>query len=72
MEEAESNFGAVNHASVILHVDAALLPAICWIVGRIPFYVLNRLQIFMGHFLSEGNDFGSWLRMKTINQLDVL
>lgn len=51
VEEAEANFGAVNHPPVVLHVDTALLPATGRVVGRIPFYVLYRLQIFMGHFL---------------------
>lgn len=53
VEEAEANFGAVNHAAVVLHVDAALLPAAGWVVGRIPLDVLYRLQIFMGHFLPQ-------------------
>lgn len=53
VEEAETNFGAVNHPTIILHIDAALLPATGRIIGewRIPFYVLYRLQIFSGHFL---------------------
>lgn len=51
VQEAETNFGAVNHPSVVLHIDAALLPATGRVVGRIPLYVLYRLQIFMGHFL---------------------
>ena len=53
VEEAEANFGAVNHPSVILHVDAALLPAAGRVVGerRIPLYVVYCLQIFRGHFL---------------------
>lgn len=39
VEEAETDFGAVNHPSVILHVDAALLPATGRVIGerRIPF-----------------------------------
>lgn len=53
MKETETNFGAVNHSSVILHIDAALLPATGWVVGewRIPFYVVYLLQIFIVHFL---------------------
>lgn len=53
VEEAEANFGAVNHSPVVLHIDAALLPAAGRIIGWIPFYVLYRLQIFMGHFLPQ-------------------
>lgn len=56
VEEAEANFGAVNHAPIVLHVDAALLPATGRVVGWIPFYVLNRLQIFMGHFLPQNHN----------------
>lgn len=53
VEEAETNFGAVNHPSIILHIDAALLPAADRVVSkrRIPFDVFYRLQIFRGHFL---------------------
>lgn len=51
VQEAETNFGAVNHASIIFHIDAALLPAAGRVVRRIPFYVLYSLQIFRGHFL---------------------
>lgn len=53
VEEAETNFGAVNHPSIILHIDAALLPAADRVVRkrRIPFDVFYRLQIFRGHFL---------------------
>lgn len=53
VEEAETNSGAVNHSAVVLHIDAALLPAAGRVVGWIPFYVLYRLQIFMGHFLPQ-------------------
>lgn len=72
MEEAEANFGAVNHASVVLHVDAALLPATGWIVRRIPFYVLNRLQVLMRHFLQRSDDVGLWWRTETITQSGLL
>lgn len=51
VEEAETNFGAVNHSPVVLHIDAALLPAAGGVIGWIPFYVLYHLQIFVGHFL---------------------
>lgn len=53
LEEAKTDFGAVNHPSIVLHIDAALLPAADRVVrkGRVPFYVLDGLQIFMGHFL---------------------
>lgn len=56
VEEAEANFGAVNHAPIVLHIDAALLPATGRVVGWIPFYVLYRLQIFMGHFLPQNHN----------------
>lgn len=72
VEEAESNFGAVNHASVILHIDAALLPATGRIVGRIPLYVVYCLQIFMRHFLQEGDYVGLWWSTEIINQLGLL
>lgn len=72
VEEAESNFGAVDHASVVLHVDAALLPAAGWIVGRIPLYVLYRLQIFMRHFLQGGDAVGLWRSTEIINQSGLL
>lgn len=53
VEEAETNSGAVNHSPVVLHIDAALLPAAGRVIGRIPFYVFYCLQIFMGHFLAK-------------------
>lgn len=56
VEEAEANFGAVNHAPIVLNVDAALLPAAGRVVGWIPFYVLYCLQIFMGHFLPQNHN----------------
>lgn len=55
VEEAEANFGAVNHSPVVLHIDAALLPAAGRVIGWIPFDVLYHLQIFMGHFLLQNN-----------------
>lgn len=53
MEETETNFRAVNHSSVILHIDAAFLPATGRVIrkGRIPFNVFYCLQIFRGQFL---------------------
>lgn len=41
----------MNHAAVILHVDAALLPAVGQVVGWVPLDVLYRLQIFRVHSL---------------------
>lgn len=58
MEEAETNFGAVNHSPVVLHIDAALLPAAGRVIRWIPFYVLYGLQIFMGHFLPKYSSSG--------------
>lgn len=51
--EPEADLGAVNHPSVVLHVDAAFLPAAGWVIRkrRIPFNVLYCLQIFGGEFL---------------------
>lgn len=71
MEEAETDFGAVNHSPVVLHIDAALLPAADWVIGWIPFYVLYRLQIFMGHFLSQCNNI-SGVNAALVNQFDLL
>lgn len=53
VEEPETNFGAVNHPSVIPHIDAALLPAADWVIRKrgSPLNVLNCLQILVGHFL---------------------
>lgn len=53
VQEAEPNFGAVNHPSEILHIDAALLPPTGRVIGerRVPFNVLYCLQIFWRHFL---------------------
>lgn len=58
VEEAETDFGAVNHTSVVLHIDAAFFPAICRVIGKwwVPFDVLYRLQIFVGHFLQSVNE----------------
>lgn len=49
VQEAEADFGAVDHSAIVLHINAAFLPSTSWVVGerRVPFDVLNRLEIFV-------------------------
>lgn len=53
VQESEAHFGAVDHAAVVLHINAALFPAADGVVWewRIPFYILYRLEVFRGHLL---------------------
>ena len=47
VQETEAHFGAVDHAAIVLHVDAALLPAAGGIVGerRVPFDLIYQLEV---------------------------
>lgn len=58
VQEAEADFGAVDHSAIVLHINAALLPSTSWVIGErgVPFDVLNRLEIFGGHFLCQHSD----------------
>lgn len=48
MQEAKAHFGAVDQPAVVLYIDAALLPATGWVIGKrwVPFNVLYGLKIF--------------------------
>lgn len=55
MQEAKLHFGTVDHPSIVLDVDAALLPASWWVIGEggVPFDVFNCLKILGWHLLSK-------------------
>lgn len=57
VEKTETDFRMVDHSAVVLDIDAALLPAVDRVVRerRVPLNVLDRLQVFMGHFLPRGD-----------------
>lgn len=48
VQEAKTDFGAVDQPAIVLYINAALLPATDRIVGkgRVPFDVLYGLKIF--------------------------